>query len=129
MIAEGNCMVPVYPDKARLLFNQLARAIAGDNVALWRKPELQQSGQYQCLIKRLVTVLPRTLPAHAVKDPAKPAPVVIVETLNPPQRFVVKTDHLMGVHKCEGLYDGPRWQLNADELRAMAAEQRASRAK
>lgn len=128
MIAEGSCMVPVYPDKARLLFNQLTRAVAGDDVALWRKPEVQQAGQYQCLIKRLVTALPRTLPKHLAKDPAKPAPVVIVETMNPPRRFVVKTDQLMGVHKCEGLYDGPRWKPSAEELRAMAAEQRASRA-
>jgi hypothetical protein len=125
-VVEGTCMEPLYHTGNRLEFTQLERARPGDTIALWRRPEYHRPGLYQCLVKRLVTALPRKLLPSA-DDPARPAPVFIVETINPLKRFVVKADELIGVHKCNGHYTGPRWQPTEDEIRALAAEQRAAR--
>jgi hypothetical protein len=125
--ADGRCMEPLYHTGDRLEFTQLERPRPGDAVAIWRRPEFHGPGLFQCLVKRLVTLPPRKL-APPTHDPAKPSPVFIVETINPPKRYVVKAEELLGVHKCNGVYTGPRRQPKRDEMRALAAAQRAARA-
>src|SRR5690606_34604293 len=56
---EGVCLVPVYQDGARLLFDATARIEPGDSVCLWLKPRFYHEGiKNQCMVKRLVTPLP-----------------------------------------------------------------------
>lgn len=103
MKCEGDCLMPVYPTGTKFLLSTTDRRRVGDFVALWRKPELTGSKQYQSLMKRLLTPIPRRWTSKHRDMP----PVILVETLNPKRTWVVPMDQLAAVHRCIGQYDGP----------------------
>ncbi len=98
MTCEGDCLLPVFESGTKFLFSRSGRRTVGSYVVLWRKRELTPPGQYQALIKRLLTPVPRR---WSSSNPQMP-PVIIVETLNPHRSYVVPLDQLAAVHKCDG---------------------------
>ena len=103
MKCDGDCLMPVYASGTKFLFSATSRRRVGDYVALWRKPEQTFNDQYQSLINRLLTPIPRRWAATYRDMP----PDVLVETLNPQRTYVVPVDQLAAIHRCEGQYDGP----------------------
>lgn len=97
----GRCMEPVYADGESLMVTARERPVVGDDVVLWRWPELVRDGEPQGFIKRLVAC-----PAGPLARPrgSTLAPPIYVETLNPPKRYAVPVDELMAVHKCLGAH-------------------------
>ena len=97
MKCEGDCLMPVYSTGTKFEFSTTARRRVGDFVALWRKPELTGTKQYQALVKRLLTPVPRR-----GRVPHDMPPVILVETLNPHRTWIVQMDQLAAVHRCIG---------------------------
>ncbi|WIJ26582.1 hypothetical protein [Devosia sp. RR2S18] len=125
---EGRCLEPVYADGTRFQFTSREPVAPGDYVVLWRKPELTRQTHRQALIKRLASPLPEgwAETEHWTADDPMP-PVVLVEMHNPPRTYAVAADELMAVHKCVATHDGPRSPVSKDQLKAIAARQRAER--
>lgn len=103
MQVAGRCMEPIYPNDCKLRFSRLEHAKRGDDVVIWRKPEITEPGSFQCLVKRLVTPLPRQAFPHPFSTAL--TGVLVVEALNPRRRYTVPTSEIMAVHKCIGLHE------------------------
>lgn len=105
MQCKGDCLMPVYPTGTKFLLSTTERRRVGDFVALWRRPELTGKDQYQSLLKRLITPIPRRWTGKNRHMP----PVILVETLNPKRTWVVPMDQLAAVHRTTGPYTGPTY--------------------
>jgi hypothetical protein len=106
MKAEGDCLMPVFATGTTLLFSSTDRRRVGDFVGIWRKPELTGAKQYQTLVKRLLTPVPRR-----VAGPLHMPPVILVETLNPRRTWVLPMDQVAAVHRCLGECKSPTYPI------------------
>lgn len=103
LIVEGTCLEPEAPNGSKVLIDRDGKIAPGDLAALYLKLEHIRPGKRRSVLKRVV--MP---PPSYVKFPWREHPqseahaVVIVEMTNPPQQFVIKCEHLLGIHKCLG---------------------------
>ncbi|ODT80956.1 MAG: hypothetical protein ABS76_14305 [Pelagibacterium sp. SCN 64-44] len=122
---EGVCLVPVYQDGARLLFDATALIEPGDYVCLWLKPRFYHEGiKYQCMVKRLVTPLP--IGPFPLPDEMPAPPVILVEMLNPARTFVVPLNRLEAIHKCQGEYEGRHFKRTHQQMRGYPEAERTA---
>ena len=97
---HGTCCEPIIPNGANCIFNQDASYVAGDFVVFWG---LTASGVIKPLIKRLVMNVADwgTLP-HKPRSGNCVVPVLVYETLTPPQVFRTDLRAVWGIQKCVG---------------------------
>ncbi len=99
MLLVGNCMEPLIPEGTKAVMDPKAKVKAGDLVCFYhRAPQ-----GIVCKVKRLAANL-----MPGLKLPVKRTanteilPVLIYETINPPQTFGLECDHVLAVHKIVG---------------------------
>jgi hypothetical protein len=102
------CMEPMLADRSKAVFSKTAKWAAGDLVVIWLRPEILSPGQSQAGVKRLVRMPPQYVKAfpHREHPESEVAAVLMVETINPPQRYMVRCDDFFAVHKLVGVVDG-----------------------
>jgi hypothetical protein len=131
---SGHCMTPLVPDGTPALADTTAKLAAGDLALIYFRPELVKPGEFQASLKRLVLASP-----PFVRFPFKDHPesnvraVIIAEMLNPPRRFVIRCDNLLGIHRAQLLpedatYDFQRrvWHIPSIERELQTAKVPAS---
>jgi hypothetical protein len=102
-VATGNCLDPIHKDGARLVMSKSAPVREGDIVAVWLRPGLMRPDQPQKLVKRLVQGLPAGMGfPYAGSGETACQPLVIVEMLNPPQRFSFPAAQILAIHRVIG---------------------------
>lgn len=127
MGCSGVCLEPGIKDGSKLQFSTLDPVEPGDIAAFWLKPiYAYETVPFQAMIKRLVTPLP--IGPFPLPDYMAAPPVIVVEMDNPAKKFVVPLDRVMAVHKCHGVYDGPKWKPTREEMRHLVAEQQRAAA-
>lgn len=127
MQCSGVCLEPAIKDGSKLQFSTFDPVEPGDIAAFWLKPiHTYATVPFQAMIKRLVTPLP--VGPFPLPDCMAAPPVIIVEMDNPAKKFVVPLDRVMAIHKCHGVYDGPKWKPTREEMRHLVAEQQRAAA-
>lgn len=104
LVCRGDCMAPSVPANAPVLVEKHSKIVPGDLVVLFFKPELVPAGGHSAILKRLVLNIPpwvKKFP-YAGHPESDIAAIVLVEALNPPQRFAFRCSELLGIHKCLG---------------------------
>lgn len=100
MRCHGTCLEPVIPDGSSCIFDKEASYQAGDYVVIWA---LQPGGLITPFVKRLVmNVAPWASFPHVMGPNDDISPVVVFETLNPPQHFRADCRTVYGIHKRVG---------------------------
>lgn len=104
IVTRGECMAPTVPANAPVLVEKRSNVASGDLVVLYFKPEFVPAGGHPAILKRLVLNIAPWVKKFPYSDHPKSdvAAVVIVEALNPPQRFAFRCSELLGIHKCLG---------------------------
>lgn len=99
----GTCMEPDLHDGVCLAFQRSGVCKPGDFVAIWLRPERVRPGGQHHWLKRLVMA-----PPSWMRFPYTPAPgssiepVIVVEQLNPPKRYVIACADILAMHRCIG---------------------------
>jgi hypothetical protein len=99
MTVEGTCLEPRIKDGTVLMFTTTEAPKADDLAVFYRRPEVVREGQYQNLVKRLLTTEP--VPCMS-SNWAGVRMAYIAEMDNPPARLVFPVADLLAIHKCLG---------------------------
>lgn len=120
IVAEGDCLAPVFCDGDPLQMDSRAIIRPGDFVAIWRRRDLVRPGEHQIIVKRFLRF-----------DIVNGADCAIVEMLNPQVRLVIPRWGIEGMHKCVGIVpkDTKRFRMSDEDFLAsvQAEKQQAAR--
>jgi hypothetical protein len=99
MRVVGSCMEPILSDRCKAVFSKDAKWAVGDLVVIWSRPELPCKLQAQ--VKRLVQAPPHFVKALPFREHPESEIVafIVVESINPAQRYAVRCCDLLGIHK------------------------------
>jgi hypothetical protein len=124
---EGVCLEPLLKHGDKLQFSAIEPVNPGDVVCLWLKPiHTYETIPFQCMVKRLLTPLP--IGPFPLPDYMPAPPVALVAMDNPAKTLAVPLDRVMAVHKCLGVYGGPKWKPAREAAQALAAQQQKAAA-
>jgi len=96
LIGVGDCMAPLIADGTLVVFDKRSEPRPGDIVGLVLSREAAQRWGVPGLLKRLALALP---PSDL---PRGNGGLVVVDQLNPPQRYCIPTEDVLAVHKAIG---------------------------
>lgn len=120
MVAEGNCLDPVFCDGDPLQMDSRAIIRPGDFVAIWKRRDLVRPGEHQIIVKRFLRF-----------DIVNGADCAIVEMINPQVRIVIPRWGIEGMHKCVGIVpkEVKRFRMSDEDFLASvrAEKQHAAR--
>lgn len=97
----GDCMEPLISDGAIIVFDKREVPEAGDIVSIIFTREAAERWKLPGLVKRLAMALP---PIEMDENAAgNLIALVVVDQLNPPRRYCIRTTDVLAVHKFVGL--------------------------
>ena len=104
LIVEGACLEPDIPNGSKVLIERDGKVAPGDLAVLYFKPDRIPPGAHNSTLKRVVMPPPSCGKFPWREHPQSEAHAVLtVEMANPARQFVLKCEHLLGIHKCVGL--------------------------
>jgi hypothetical protein len=105
---HGDCLTPTVRHGDEAIFTKLEKPAAGDLVVIWLRPDLVKPGEPPCMLKRLVLAPPSFVKAFPWTDhPASDVrALIVIEQLNPPQRFSIMCADIVALHRFVGTQPG-----------------------
>lgn len=115
---KGDCLDPVFKEGDVIVVDRDGRPTVGGYGVFYYRPELVPPGRISPSIKRLVTAVPPTELPYRLAPGSDCAPCIMVEQLNPAQRWYVMYDHLLAVHLAVATMNDPDLERKLQELEA-----------
>ena len=130
MSISGHCLTPVIADGTKIVISSIEKPQVGDFAIFYKRPEILEPGEFQAIVKRLVTAIPDWVTLPYDDHPQSTArPIVIAEQLNPRGSYHIPCSALVAIHKVVGTVPEHMvtYKPGDAEIVRMGREQKAAR--